>query len=297
LFLTLLALGVRAGSRVAVPTYACSALLDAVRLAQAEPVVVDVSPDDLNLDPEMLTASVKRSGRRVDATILVHMFGARGAVERLQHVGGEIVEDCCQSLGGALGAELLGSRGRAAVFSLSASKVITCGHGGMIWDRVGTVASAASDLQNYDGRARYVPRFNFQLTDIQAAMARSQLTRLTTIADRRRLIARRYVDSLPPGIDAPVGVMDAGRMVYRFVIRTHSSQHQAALHAHFDSLGITTIIPVERFELLHRYLGLDPVNYPVAETAVDTTLSIPVFPGLTDSEIDRICAGLACAPV
>lgn len=287
LFLALKALGAVPGSTVAVPSYSCSALLNAVFMAGAVPAVVDVLPDTFCIDPRALR---ERAG---DArfVIAVHAFGAAAQVSALRGTGRIVIEDCCQSLGGALADAPLGASGDAAVFSFYATKIITGGQGGMVWSR--TVAESVRDYRQFDGRGTYQPRFNFQLTDLQAALAGSQLARLDLIRGRRAQIARAYLAALPDGLSTQGGLSAAGRMVQRFVVVAPDSHVRDRLRAHMTSAGVGCIVPVERFELLHRYLGLDPAAYPAAEQLSDTTLSLPLHLSLSERDVAAISTALA----
>ena len=83
-----------------------------------------------------------------------------------------------------------------------------------------------------------------------------------------------------------------GRMVYRCAVLVPDRESREALRAHLTAAGIGCIVPVERFELLHRYLNLDPENYPVAERLADTALSLPLYPALSDAEVEQVCLAL-----
>jgi dTDP-4-amino-4,6-dideoxygalactose transaminase len=131
------------------------------------------------------------------------------------------------------------------------------------------------------------------MTDFQAAMLRSQLRRLQQIAERRREIARRYLAALPLWVTTQDGLADAGRMVYRFTLTFPDHPAREAMRAHLNSHGIQTIVPIERYELLHRYMRLDPQLFPNAERLVDTTLSLPLYPALSDDQVTFICQTLA----
>lgn len=187
----------------------------------------------------------------------------------------------------------LGTHGAASVFSFYATKIITSGQGGLVFNRVGNVAAAARDYREFDCRETYVPRFNFQMTDLQAAMLRSQLRRIQQIAERRREIAQRYLAAIPDWVKTQDGLSDEGRMVYRFVLTFPNHHTREAMRAHLDQYGIQTIVPIERYEMLHRYLGLDPSQYPHAERLADTTLSLPLYPALTDDQVAIICQALS----
>jgi len=291
LFLALKILGAGPGACVAVPAYACSALLNAIHMAGAEPLVCDVRRHDYNLDPDSLQRL--SGGKMPVATIAVHTYGAPADVAAIAGCGGAIIEDCCQSLGGRHDGRLIGAEGALAVFSFYATKIVTSGHGGMLHDPKSDLAAAAHDYRNFDCRETYAPRFNLHMSDIAAAMARSQLARLEAIASRRRDIARRYLAALPGGVEAMAGTGDEGRMVYRFVLEFPNGESRDRARDYFLENDITTIVPLERYELLHRYLGLDPADYPVAEALVDVTLSLPVYPALTEDEVDRTCQALS----
>ena len=295
LFLALKWLGVGGGRRVAVPTYSCAALLNAVYMAGATPVPIDVYDDNFTVDVDALQHAANE--QPIAATIAVHTYGAPANVAAMRRFGGIVIEDCCQSIGGSVAGSPLGGDGAAAVFSLYATKIVTCGHGGLLYDPSGRVAEAARDYREFDLRRQYTERFNFHLTEFQAAMARSQLARLEAIAERRRAIAARYLHALIPPAQAQAGLLAAGRMVYRFVLKLPNVAVRDALREHLRSDGIETIVPVERWELLHRYLGLDPGRFPGAERLADTTLSLPLYPALADADVDRICASLRRAPV
>jgi perosamine synthetase len=287
LFLALKALGAVADSIVAMPTYACSALLNAVFMARAIPRVLDVLPDSFCLDPDALKAQA------ADArfVIAVHTFGAGADVEALQADGRIVIEDCCQSLGGMNGGVPLGAAGDAAVFSFYATKLITGGQGGLVWSR--TVAEKVRDYRQFDGRETYDPRFNFQLTDLQAALANSQLKRLDLIRARRAAIAGAYLAALPKGLKTQGDPCAPGRMAHRFVVVAPDRAVRDRLRRHMQAAGVECIVPVERFELLHRYLRLDAAGYPTAEKLADTTLSLPLHLGLSDADVATISDALA----
>lgn len=288
LYLALKTLGAGPDDAVAVPTYACSALLNAVYMTGATPCVVDVREDDFCLDP----AAVVAQAAEARFAIAVHAFGAPADVAFLRAQGKQVIEDCCQSLGGETAAGLLGASGEAAVFSFYATKIVTAGQGGLLWSRDPAVAEAVRDYREFDCRDAYVPRFNFQMTDIQAALVNSQMSRLDAIRARRAAIAARYVAALPAGLGVQAGLCDAGRMAYRCVVLAPGRIVRDALRTHLEAASIGCIVPVERYELLHRYLELDPAEYPAAERIADTSLSLPLYPALEDADVDRVCQAL-----
>jgi len=246
-----------------------------------------VLPDTFCLDPDALEAHA------ADArfVIAVHTFGAAADVAALRADGRILIEDCCQSLGGTHAGLPLGAAGDAAVFSFYATKLITGGQGGLVWSQ--TVAEKVRDYRQFDGRETYEPRFNFQLTDLQAALADSQLQRLDLIRARRAAIAGAYLAALPKGLKTQRDPCAPGRMAHRFVVVTPDRAVRDRLGRHMQAAGVECIVPVERFELLHRYLRINPAGYPTAERLSDTTLSLPLHLCLSDAEVASIGAALA----
>ena len=297
LYLALKTIGIGNGERVAVPTYSCSALLDAVFAAGGRPLVVDVSDHDLTIDPDSLERERERAGGRVAATIAVHTHGARAPLEQLVAAGGgTLIQDCCHSLGGRVDGLPIGHDGPLAVFSFFATKIITCGQGGLMLALDEELARAARDFRDTETRPDYRPRFNIALTDFQAAMARSQLQRLEAIASRRREISRRYLGALRTELVALPSHVDDERMVHRFVLRGRDRAQRDRLADHFRRRGVTATAPVQHDDLLHNYMGLDPARFPVAEALASVTLSLPVFPGLRAEEVDVVVDAVASLP-
>jgi len=288
LILAIRALGGKRGTVVAVPTYSCSALLNAVFMAGATPRPVDVRSDSFCIDPASLAANA------ADASIViaVHTYGAAADVRSLQAGGRAVIEDCCQSLGGSVDGALLGSLGAAAVFSFYATKIITGGQGGLVWSQSAQALASVRDYREFDGRETYEPRFNVQLTDIQAGLVRSQLSRLKNIQKRREDIARRYASVLPQGVRMQPGITTAGRMAYRFVVIAPDAGTRDRLRAWMAAADIRCIVPAEGFELLHRYLKLSAEAFANAERLAETTLSLPLYPALSDADVDRVCEAL-----
>lgn len=289
LFLALKALGIAAGAKVAIPTYACSALLNAIYMAGGVPKVVDVLPDTFCLSPDALTHQAPDAAY----VIAVHTYGAPADIAALKQPKHKLIEDCCQSLGGENIEGLLGSGSDAAVFSFYATKIITGGQGGMVWANDRSVSETAKDYRQFDCRENYEPRFNLQMTDFQAAMIRSQMNRLQAIRERRKKIAKAYLEVLPQGLMTQSSVADAEHMPYRFVVLAPDLHSREAFRAHLTKKNIGCTIPLERYELLHRYLREDVNKFPNAEHIVDKSLSLPIHSALTDDEVEYIIAAIA----
>ncbi len=280
LFLALKALGARAGWKVAVPTYACSALLNAVYDAGASPLLTDVMSDTFCMDP------FHRSLEDADIVIAVNTYGAQADLRALRRTGQKVIEDCCHSLGAVDRPK--NEEGDAAIFSFYATKLITGGQGGLVWARRPEVIEAVRDYRQFDCRKSYEPRFNLQMTDLQAALINSQMRRLKSIRQRRQDIAQTYLSALPDGLTTQSRTVGSDRMTYRFVVCAPDRAVRDALKQHLSDAGVGSAVPIERYELLHRYLNLSPQDFPVAEWLADVTLSLPVHAGLTDEEVDHV---------
>jgi dTDP-4-amino-4,6-dideoxygalactose transaminase len=278
LHLTLLAMGVGTGDEVIIPSYVCSALLNAVNYTGATPVLAEINSDTYNLD---VTDVQSRINKCTKALIVPHLFGLAADMETLLKLDVPIIEDCAQSIGSTYHQRPVGTLGEVAIFSFYATKVITTGEGGMIATNSRKIAARVRDLKAYDKRRDYKIRFNYKMNDIQAALGITQLKQLGTIIRRRKEIAARYSRAfnslllkLPP--------TDSGHIYFRYVLglRMDCIPWIEAL----ARLGITCERPIH-FPL-HRNLKLG--GYPATEKAWRQSLSIPIYPTLTDEEISRI---------
>lgn len=257
LHLALGALGVEKDQPVAVPSYACAALITAIGLQGARPVLVDIG-DDYNMDP----AAVPEDA----AAIAVHLFGAPAHLPK----NALAVEDIAQSFGGPTGRAT-----PVAVTSFYATKLMTTGEGGMVFCDDPGMAEFVRDRRDYDNREEFHPRNNYKMTELQAAVGRVQLKRLPGFIARRRQLAGRYSEALaetplrlPPPQD--------GHMYFRYVVATDTRD---ALEAHLNGEGIEAKRPVYR--PAHHYLGGE---YPRSEAAHRECLSIPVHPALLENQ-------------
>src|SRR3989454_2702856 len=192
--LALRTLAVGPGHEVIVPAYACDAVYHAVTRCGATPVLADADPETLGLSA---ADAARRRTPRTRAVIVVHPFGLAVDLADFQRLGVPLVEDCAQTLGATLGGRQVGARGGLAVCSFYATKLLTTGEGGAVVGPADLVARAR-DTRDYDERTDLAPRFNYKMTDMQAALGRSQLARLDAFIARRRALAARYRAALAP---------------------------------------------------------------------------------------------------
>ncbi|MDR7415084.1 MAG: DegT/DnrJ/EryC1/StrS family aminotransferase [Armatimonadota bacterium] len=283
LHLALVALGVGPGDEVILPSYTCVALLQAARYVGATPKLVDLEPDGYNLSVEEVRRVITR---RTRALLIPHMFGFAADIEALRGLEIPVIEDIAQALGTTVRGRPVGSFGDVAVCSFYATKVITTGEGGMVLSNSDLLLRRVREMRDYDGRRRLGVRFNYKITDFQAALGLSQVHKLPALLDRRRRLAVRYAERVRAlGLRPPTVRPGTNPIFYRYVVAVpDAAKAREALRAH----GVETSPPV--FWPLHRYLGLP--GFPRTEQAYRTALSIPLYPSLREEEVNRILVAL-----
>lgn len=284
LHLSLLALGVGPGDEVLLPSYTCVAVLHAVRHAGAVPRLVDIADGEYAMS---LRDAQLRMTARTRAIIVPHMFGMSADLRGLEQLDLPIIEDCAQALGATYRGRPAGSLGTIAICSFYATKVITTGEGGMLLSDSEVVLRRARDLRDYDGRDGLRTRFNYKMTDFQAALGRSQLNRLPAFLARRRALAARYGAALrvfPAAL--PAGAPGRPHSFYRYVIGVDDAQRLARL---LHDRGVECKLPVPR--PLHR--SLRQAGFDRTDRAAATALSIPLYPSLTDDDADAVLRAVA----
>jgi dTDP-4-amino-4,6-dideoxygalactose transaminase len=287
LHLALLALGVGAGDEVLIPSFTCAALLHAVRAAGAAPRPVDVDPVTFDMDPD---AARRARTARTRAVIAVHAFGRPADMGPLTALGVPVVEDAAQALGATAGGRPVGGAGAVGVFSFYATKLITTGEGGMLVASDPRILDRARDLREYDEKLDDRPRFNYKMTDLQAALGLVQAARLPEFLARRRALADRYRARLGRGpLRQPADPPHGRHAWHRYVVAgpRPAADYLSALHAR----GVVARPPI--FRPLHRDLGLD--GFPGAEEAWAHAVSLPLYPALDDADAERVMAAAEAA--
>lgn len=286
LHLALIALGVSAGDEIIIPTYVCTALLNTIYYLGAVPIVVDVEKDGFNIDP----AKVKNKiGKKTKAVIVPHILGFPAKIDQIKKFQIPIIEDCAHAIGTFYKSQPLGSYGDISIFSFYATKVITTGHGGMVTTNNKKYFDIVSDLIHYDQRPEYKVSYNYQMTDVVAAIGNGQFAKFDFLMTKRKYIASKYIDVLKKyKIEFWPKKNDTNLNQYRFVIKLANSKIRNKFKKALANKGISTIVPIDTYQLLHRYLKLDPRQFPNAEKLSETTLVLPIYPGLTGKEIDKV---------
>lgn len=277
LYLALWALKAK-GKKVAIPVYACSALRNAVAMAGATELLIDISPNTPNIDLGSLAST------EADVAIIPHMFGLPVDFSTLKNT--YVIEDCAQSLGASVNGQQVGLHGRIGIFSFYATKLITSGgQGGMLVSKDKEIVDAVRDYRQFDCRMDCNKRFNFQMTDLQAAIGREQLKKLPSFLDRRSQIYNSYKESGIELLDiAATDEKTIKPVRYRAVALTEYPQKMIAS---LFNAGVKVIVPIEDWELL----GVGSL-FPNSLALTKSTVSLPVYPSLTKLEIDIILKGV-----
>ena len=291
LWLTLRALGVKAGDEILVPSHTAFPTIEAICFAEATPVFVDVDPW-YTLDAA--DAATRISPRTV-GILAVHLYGQPvdlAAVRDLaSRLGLWLLEDCAQAHGATWNGKKVGGFGRAGVFSFYPSKNLTVmGDGGAVVTDDDEVAARCRRLRDHGRLSKDVHSeigFNLRFNEIQAAVGRVLLRRLDAMNDRRRALAARYAAGLAGLPLALPGERAGARHVYHlYVVRTPRRQELAA---HLAARGIQTGVhyPVATHQqpAVERFLA---APLPATERLVAEILTLPISAGHTDAEIDAV---------
>ena len=254
---------------IAMPVYVCSSLRNAVAMVQAKEVLIDNATDSPNINLNQLQKS------NADIAIVPHMFGLPNEIQNIKDI--DIIEDCAQSLGASIDNKKTGLIGKAGIFSFYATKLMTSGgQGGMFVSKDKNLVDKVRDYREFDCRRDQKERFNFQMTDIQASIGRVQLKKLPSFLERRQEIFAIYQES---GLDLIASENNAS-VHYRAVIRINNP---AEVKDKLLKQSIKTIIPIEDWELLD-----DGSKYRNSYNLTQTTLSLPIYPSLTNEDVLNI---------
>lgn len=283
----LAAFDVGPGDEVVIPTYVCPEVLDAVRYVGARPVLCDIDATTYAPSLSTIAAVLKRTCK---AVIVPHMFGIPAAVDEIKRVKVPIIEDLAQGLGATLKGRRAGAWGDACVLSFKAIKMVSAGEGGAAVIRDRAAAERLSALHTRQDARR--PAFEFPMSDVTAAVARVQWRRLGEFVKRRNYLARRYRKGLSDlavdGVGLPLH--RPGCAWFRYPVTLPSSMSVGSVRDALAREGIQVRQPVNN--LLHRQLGQSPRRFPIAERAFNSTVSLPLYPALSDGDQDRVTEAL-----
>lgn len=296
--LTLMALGIGPGDEVIVPSFSFAATANVVRLVGATPVFADIDAGTFCISPDAIAAAITP---RTVAIIPVHLYGHPAAMDQIMQIaarhGLAVVEDAAQAHDAALNGQAVGTFGVAGCFSFYPTKNMHSLEGGMITTADSALARTLRLLRNQGMEQRYaneIPGANMRMTDVAAAVGRVQLKQLPGWTEQRRANAK-FLDSKITGATPPP-VADAARHVYhQYTVRVRGDRE--AIQRRLKDLGVGSAVyyptPIHR---LKAYLSDDgkpgPWDLPETDRAANEVLSLPVYPSLTQTELERVAEAI-----
>jgi len=293
--LALLACGVGKGDEVITVPHTFIATTEAISQTGAKIVFVDIDPQIYNIDVSQIE---EKTNRRTKAILPVHLFGQPADMDSVTMIAKKynlkVIEDACQAHGAEYKGKKAGSIGDAGCFSFYPSKnLAACGDGGMVVTDGNKIAQKIKMLRDHGQMKKYehlVEGYNSRLDEIQAAILRVKLKRLDEQNKLRRKNASIY-NQLLEDVDEVVTPFEAeyGKHVYHlYVIRT---DRRDELQEYLKSKGIGTGLhyPMPlHLQKAYEYLGYKEGDFPVAEECAKQILSLPMFPELTQEEIEKV---------
>jgi dTDP-4-amino-4,6-dideoxygalactose transaminase len=312
LHLAALALELGPGDEVIVPAFTWVTSAHCAEYVGAKSVFVDIDADSFNIDIEKLAASITP---RTRAIVAVHLFGLAADMDAIltlaQRHGLSVIEDAACAIGTSYKGHPVGVLGDIGCFSFHPRKIITTGEGGMVTTNRDELAKAIAALRNHGSTGLPDPGdeahgpwtmatfdrlgFNLRLSDIQAAVGLAQMAKLERLLTERRGRAERYSGLLAAITDIaiPTRTNCDGHSFQSYVVRVVEGG-RARRNRIMDYLGRNEIATRPGTHAVHRLgyyrnrYGYRADSFPVASRCEDTTITLPLFPGMSDSDQDRV---------
>jgi len=316
LHLALEAVGIREGDEVLVPTMTFTATAEVVLYLKARPVLLDCEPDSLNVDPKQIERAITP---RTRAVIPVHIGGQACKMDEILQVARahnlKVIEDAAHALPARYHEKMIGTIGDITCFSFYATKTITTGEGGMAttdhaeWaDRMRMmslhgISKDAWKRYSNEGSWYYEvhsPGYKYNLTDIAGAMGIEQLKKCERFWHARQRIAARYDEAFAdlPEIQRPTQASDVQHAWHLYVIQLELERlgiDRAAFVNALKDEGIGTsvhFIPLHLHPFYRDAGGYQPGDFPIATRVFDRIVSLPIYPSMSDENVDRVIAAV-----
>ena len=314
--IALAALGVGEGDSVISTTMTFASTIHVIEHQRAHPVLVDVEPDTLNLDPEQVDAAVRRTPN-VKAIIPVHLYGHPADMDPIYEIasrhGIAVIEDAAHALPARYRGRMIGAPRQGfdfpnlVAFSFYATKNLTTGEGGMltgpaaliddarVWSLHGMSRDAFKRYTS-DGSWRYdvvLPGFKYNMPDVQAALGIHQLKKLEAMQRRRRAIVEQYDEALGqiPELDLPVERDEVESAWHIYLLRLRVGALKIDRAAFIDEVRRRNIgtsvhfIPIHQHSYYRDRYRLRPDDFPVAQREFERMLSLPLSPAHSDKDV------------
>lgn len=299
--LALMAAGVGAGDEVIVPSFTFFATAEAVSVLGATPVFVDVDPVSYTVTADAIERAITP---RTRAVIPVHLYGQAADLDPILELAQKhnlrVIEDAAQAHGAEYKRKRVGGLGSAGCFSFYPSKNLGAyGEAGAIVTNDEELATRLRLLRDHGSTSKYahaIVGYNFRMEEIQAAVLNVKLPHLNDWNDARRTRAARYHSALSNSGVALPHEMEYARHVYHVyaVQADNRDELQRRLTAAGVQSGVHYPIPIH-FQPAYQSLGYKRGDLPVTEALAERVLSLPMFPELSDEQIDRVAEAVTAA--
>ncbi len=296
LHLGLLAAGIRPGDEVITTAFTFIATAEAIRFVGATPVFVDILPGSLNIDPDAIKASITDKTR---AIIPVHLFGQPADMGEILGIAKEhnlaIVEDCAQSIGSAYRGKKTGTFGIAGTFSFFPSKNLGCfGDGGMVTTNDDAVADGIRMYRNHGSSKQYyhdVVGINSRLDELQAVILRVKLKHLDEYNSNRTRVAQTYNRLLEGSrFETPQIPEDRDHIFHQYTLLCKGRDAvREAVMAKDIACAVYYPVPLHQQKA---FADTRQPRLPVTEETSLRCLSFPVFPEMTNQQIETVCEAI-----
>jgi dTDP-4-amino-4,6-dideoxygalactose transaminase len=305
LALGLRALGVGPGMSVVTVSHTAVATIAAIEMIGATPVLIDIEPQYYTMDPVELATVLDRPPAGVPpirAVIPVHLYGQPVDLDPIiaacRRHGVPIVEDCAQAHGATIGDRKVGTFTEVATFSFYPTKNLgALGDGGMVATQDAELGASVAALRQYGWRTHYISDavgVNSRLDELQAAILRVKLHHLDAGNARRQAIAAAYDEALRgTSLTPPARRSGVGHVFHLYVLRVPDrASMQTGLRASGIGTGIHYPSPVHLQPAYRERIATGPSGCRASVIAAQQVLSLPIYPELTDGQVERVCEAL-----
>ncbi len=298
LYLALGALGIGPGDEVILPTHTFIATTLCVSYTGAKPVFVDIEDTTYNMDPQAFKSAITD---KTKAVIPVHIYGQAANMNEINAIAKEkgikVVEDAAQAHGSTYNGKKIGSLGDVACFSFYPTKSLGAfGDGGIVLAKDQAVYEKLLMLRDYGRKGRYehvVKGFNSRLDTVQAVILGAKLKRLDQWNTMRREKGALYAKLLE-GADVvtPVTKDDRTHVFQTYAVRV-KNRDQVLETLKDKGVGVLIHYPIPlHLQEAYKELGYKKGDFPVAEAVADEILSLPMFPHITEEQVEYVCQSL-----
>jgi dTDP-4-amino-4,6-dideoxygalactose transaminase len=299
LHLALRACGVNPGDEVITSPFTFVATAEAIAYCGAASVFVDIEPKSFNLDPNKIEKAITK---KTKAVLPVHLYGQPCDMQKIAQIcqkhGLKIVEDCAQAIGAEYNGQNVGSLGHAGCFSFFPTKNLGCfGDGGVVTTNDENVAEEIKILRGHGSRKTYhynIIGYNSRLDELQAAIIRVKMPHLDNFSRSRRKNSAFYRKNLEniDQLSLPYELPNAKHAFNQYTVR---AKDRDKLFGFLKDKGVGVMVyyPLSlHLQQAFAHLGHKAGDFPESEAAQNEVLSLPVFPELTDKELETVCASI-----